>query len=160
MLETDLMGLWNSLKNNQMFHLIILLLVCFFLYNLLSRYTEKKTLENKINQLNNLLIITNGNGSYVNGKCGNYGNYGNYDNIGKSGSSNIANLDESVFRNMIDLPNRNPDMLTTSMVLPKKRDSDEDRRKSRMDVLNMFYNSFDDDLISIKSRPQDLYIIP
>jgi hypothetical protein len=29
-----------------------------------------------------------------------------------------------------------------------------------MDVLNMFYNSFDDDLISIKSRPQDLYIIP
>jgi len=152
MLETDLMGLWNSLKNNQMFHLIILLLVCFFLYKLLSSYTEKKSLENKINQLNHLLIITNGNGTY--------GNYGNYDNIGNSGSSNIANLDESVFRNTIDLPNRNPEMLTTSMVLPKKRDSDEERRRARMDVLNMFYNSFDDDLISIKSRPQDLYIIP
>ena len=155
MLETDLAGLWNSLKNNQMFHLIILLVVCFFLYKLLSSYTEKKSLEHKINQLNNLLIITNGNGNY-----GNYGNYGKYNNIGKSGSFNIANLDESVFRNMIDLPNRNPEMLTTSMVLPVKRDSDEDRRKSRMDVLNMFYNSFDDDLISIKSRPQDLYIIP
>jgi hypothetical protein len=155
MLETDLMGLWNSLKNNQMFHLIILLLVCFCLYNLLSSYTEKKSLENKINQLNHLLIITNGNSG--NGGCG---NYGNYDNIGNSGSSNIANLDESVFRNTIDLPNRNPDMLTTSMVLPKKRDSDEERRRARMDVLNMFYNSFDDDLISINSRPQDLYIIP
>ena len=155
MLETDLMGLWNSLKNNQMFHLIILLLVCFFLYKLLSSYTEKKSLENKINQLNHLLIITNGTSG--NGGCG---NYGNYDNIGNSGSSNIANLDESVFRNMIDLPNRNPDMLTTSMVLPQKRDSDEERRRARMDVLNMFYNSFDDDLISIKSRPQNLYIIP
>ena len=153
MLETDLAGLWNSLKNNQMFHLIILLLVCFFLYKLLSSYTEKKSLENKINQLNHLLIINNG--SY-----GSYGNKGNYDNIGKSGSFNIANLDESVFRNMIDLPNRNPEMLTTSMVLPQKRDSDEERRRARMDVLNMFYNSFDDDLISIKSRPQDLYIIP
>ena len=156
MLETDLMGLWNSLKNNQIFHLIILLLVCFFLYKLLSSYTEKKSLENKINQLNHLLIINNG--SY--GNYGNYGNYGKYNNIGKSGSFNIANLDESVFRNMIDLPNRNPEMLTTSMVLPQKRVSDEDRRKSRMDVLNMFYNSFDDDLISIKSRPQNLYIIP
>ena len=38
--------------------------------------------------------------------------------------------------------------------------SDEDIRKTRMDVLNMFYDSFDDDLTSIKARPQNLYIIP
>ena len=29
-----------------------------------------------------------------------------------------------------------------------------------MSILNMFYNTFDDDLTSIKARPQNLYIIP
>ena len=38
--------------------------------------------------------------------------------------------------------------------------SDEEIRKTRMDVLNMFYDTFDDDVISITSRPQNLYIIP
>jgi len=72
-----------------------------------------------------------------------------------------ANLDEAIIRHMINLPNRNPEMLTTSMVVPEpSQPSDEERRKTRMSVLNMFYNSFDDDLTTIKARPQNLYVIP
>jgi hypothetical protein len=52
-------------------------------------------------------------------------------------------------------------MLTTSMVVPEpSKPNDETRRKTKMEILNMFYSSFDDDLTSIKSRPQNLYIIP
>jgi hypothetical protein len=51
--------------------------------------------------------------------------------------------------------------MTSSMVYPETyKPSDEEVRKTRMDVLNMFYDSFDDDVISISSRPQNLYIIP
>jgi len=75
-------------------------------------------------------------------------------------SNNNLSIDEKIIRDMINLPNRNPDLLTSSMVYPEQRDSDEYRKKTRMDVLNMFYSSFDDDSISIKSRPQNLYIIP
>ena len=32
--------------------------------------------------------------------------------------------------------------------------------QNEMDILNMFYSSFDDDLTTIKARPQNLYIIP
>jgi hypothetical protein len=61
---------------------------------------------------------------------------------------------------MIDLPNRNPKMLTSSMVIPEVRKSDEELRKTRMEVLNMFYNSFDDDTTTYNNRPKGLYIIP
>ena len=73
----------------------------------------------------------------------------------------IPRIYEDIFNDTINLPNKNPDMLTSSMVYPvPSKPSDEEKRKTRMDVLNMFYSSFDDDLTSIKARPQNLYIIP
>ena len=73
----------------------------------------------------------------------------------------IPRLDEAMIRNTINLPNRNPALLTSSMVYPEpSKPSNEDIKRTRMDILNMFYNSFDDDLISIKARPQNLYVIP
>ena len=73
----------------------------------------------------------------------------------------IPKMDESIIRNTIEFKDRNPAMLTTSMVVPEpSKPSDEDRRRTKMDILNMFYSSFDDDLTTIKSRPQNLYIIP
>ena len=134
MLETDLNGLWLSLKNNQMFNLFILLGICIVLYMMLSRYTKSK---NNFNDIN----------------------YSNLSNPYCKGD--IQKLDEAIIRNMIALPNRNPAMLTTSMVVPEpSKSSDEEKRKTRMDIFNMFYNSFDDDLITIKARPQNLYVIP
>ena len=44
-------------------------------------------------------------------------------------SENIPKMDEILFKNMIDLPNRDPRMLTTSMVIPEIRVKDEERRK-------------------------------
>ena len=93
----------------------------------------------------------------------NFGNilYGANYGMNSNCKGDIPKIDEAIIRSMINLPNRNPAMLTTSMVIPEpSQPSDEDRRRARMDVLNMFYNSFDDDLTSIKSRPQNLYIIP
>ena len=48
---------------------------------------------------------------------------------------------------MINLPNRNPQLLTSKMVYPAIKHTlntpshDETRRSTRMDVLNMFYNN-------------------
>ena len=69
-------------------------------------------------------------------------------------------MDEAIIRNMIELPNRNPAMLTSSMVIPEITQNVEDQRRTRMDILNMFYNTFDEDAITIKTRPQGLYVIP
>ena len=100
---------------------------------------------------------------------GNNGNNGNSSNVngqlntGMDGycKGDIPKLDEAIIRNAIELKNRDPKMLTTSMVVPEPSPpSDEEKRRARMDVLNMFYNSFDDDLTSINARPQNLYIIP
>ena len=136
MLSTDLNGLITSLKNNQILHLFLLLGICMVLYSMLSKYMQTR------NNFGNIL----------------YGaNYGMNSNC----KGDIPKIDEAIIRSMINLPNRNPAMLTTSMVIPEpSQPSDEDRRRARMDVLNMFYNSFDDDLTSIKARPQNLYIIP
>ena len=89
----------------------------------------------------------------------------NINNFSNSGDSyckgDIPKMDEAIIRNMINLPNRNPAFLTSSMVVPEpSKPNDETKRKTKMDILNMFYSSFDDDLITIKSRPQNLYIIP
>ena len=76
-------------------------------------------------------------------------------------NNSIPRIDEAIISNTINLPNRNPKLLTSSMVYPEpSKPTDEDIRKTRMDVLNMFYDSFDDDVISITARPQNLYIIP
>ena len=70
-------------------------------------------------------------------------------------------MDEAMIRNTINLPNRNPALMTSSMVYPESpKQSNEEKKKTRMEILNMFYSSFDDDLTSIKARPQNLHIIP
>ena len=143
MLNTDLKGLWDSCKNNQMCHLFLLLGVCIFLYSMLSNYMKKRSDINNINILTGMLHNNmNVNNNFV---C----------------NKDIPRIDEALIRNTINLPNRNPAMLTSSMVYPEQsKPSDEEIRKTRMDVLNMFYDTFDDDVISITSRPQNLYIIP
>lgn len=134
MLETDLKGLWDNLKNNKFFHLFVLLLVSIILYNMLSKYISKR------NNFENVKIL--------------YG-INNMNNC-----KGIPKMDEAIIRNMIDLPNRNPALLTSSMVIPEILPSDEERRRTRMDILNMFYNTFDEDSISVNTRPTGLYIIP
>ena len=147
MLETDLNGLWLTLKNNQMFHLFILLGICIILYMMLSKYMKHKNNFDDINTINYLNAL-----------------YGmNTDNMNITQSyckGDIPKIDEAIIRNMIDLPNRNPKFLTSSMVIPEIRPSDEERRKTRMEVLNMFYNSFDDDTTTYNNRPKGLYVIP
>ena len=143
MLVTDLNGLLTNLKNNQIFHMFILLGVCILLYKMMMSYTQSRN--DFTNTSINMLFDLGGNSNMPN-NC----------YKGKT-----ANLDEAIIRHMINLPNRNPEMLTTSMVVPEpSQPSDEERRKTRMSVLNMFYNSFDDDLTTIKARPQNLYVIP
>ena len=143
MLNTDLKGFWESCKNNKILHLFLLLAVCIFLFSLLSKYMKERT------DFNNIIILqgminNNGNGN-GNGIC----------------NKDIPKLDEAIFRDTINLPNRNPALLTSSMVYPAiSQPSNEEKKRTRMDILNMFYNTFDDDLTSIKSRPQNLYVIP
>jgi len=141
MLQTDLNGLWLSLKNNQIFHLIILLGICMVLYMMLSNYMKNT---NNVNNFSNTYTLYDTNG--INDVNCNRG---------------IPKIDEAIIRNAIEFKNRDPAMLTTSMVVPEpSKPSDETRRKTKMDILNMFYSSFDDDLTTIKARPQNLYIIP
>lgn len=143
MLNTDIKGLWEECKNNQLIHLILLFSICFFLYSLLSKYMKEKS------QFNDILIlkgIMNMNNTHI---------------MNNSCNQDIPRVDESIIRNTINLPNRNTNLLTSSMILPTQtKPSDEDVRKTRMDVLNMFYDTFDDDVTSITSRPQNLYITP
>ena len=143
MLVTDLNGLCIMLKHNQMFHLFILLGICILLYKMMMSYVQPRN--DFTNTSINMLYDLSGNSNRPNGYC----------------KGDIPKLDEAIIRNMIELPNRNPAMLTTSMVVPAPSPpSDEERRRARMDVLNMFYSSFDDDLTTIKARPKNLYIIP
>jgi len=156
MLNTDLKGLWDSCKNNQMLHLFLLLGVCIFLYSMLSNYMKKRSDINNINILTGMLH----NNMNMNMNI-NMNKNMNMNNDNFTCNKDIPRIDEALIRNTINLPNRNPAMLTSSMVYPEQsKPSDEEIRKTRMDVLNMFYDTFDDDVISITSRPQNLYIIP
>ena len=137
MLATDLQGFIDQLKNNKLVHLFGLFLVCVIIYMLVAKYIIKPTKSN----FNDILVGT----VYgLGGRC----------------TGSIPKMDEAIIRNMIDLPNRDPRMLTSSLVVPEIVPKDEDRRKTRMDILNMFYNSFDDDTISVSKRPKGLYVIP
>jgi hypothetical protein len=137
---TDLKGLWDNLKHNTMFHLVILLSVCAFLYSMLSGYMSSRR-----NNFENVKMLYGSNdiGNGLGEKC-----------------RGIPKMDEAIIRNMIDLPNRDPAMLTTSMIVPEITKNVEDQRRMRMDILNMFYNTFDEDAIAIKARPQGLYLTP
>ena len=142
MLHTDLRGLWENCKTNKMFHLVILLGVCICLYFILSKCINQRSDFNDIIKLQGILKDMN---TLNHSSC----------------NKDIPRMDEALIRNTINLPNRNPALLTSSMVYPESpQPSDEERKRTRMDILNMFYNSFDDDLISIKARPQNLYVIP
>ena len=139
MFDTDLNGLWEKCKHNNILHLVILFLVCWILYTMLTKYS------NISNSKNNAFNNTRNNMNM---------------NMNMNMNNNNPKLDDIIIRNMIKLPNSNPSSLTTSMVVPHKIAKDEDLKKTRMDILNMFYNSFDDDATTINSRPQKLYIIP
>lgn len=143
MFVTDLNGLWTSLKKNQIFHLIMLLGICILLYIMLSKYIKPQNnfTDTDINMLYYLQNQNNAENSYC--------------------RDDIPKMDEAIIRNMINLPVTDKSVLTTSMIVPEPpKPNDETIRKTRMDILNMFYNSFDDDLTTIKARPTSLYIIP
>ena len=143
MLQTDLSGFIAEMKNNKTCHFILLILICIVIYWIMITYLPEK------NNFNNLV--------YPNVLYGNGNMYGANAN---RCSSDIPKLDETIIHNMIDLPNRNPAFLTSSMVIPEQRPNNEEQRKTRMDVLNMFYNTFEDDITDINKRPQGLYITP
>ena len=142
MLNTDLRGVMENCKNNKLCHLILLLGVCVCLYILLSKYMKNRS------TFNNVVIFP--------GMVSNNMNM-SYSNCDKD----IPRMDEAMIRNTINLPNRNPALMTSSMVYPEpSKPSNEDIKRTRMDILNMFYSSFDDDLTTIRARPQNLYVIP
>ena len=148
MLCTDLNGLYINLKKNQIFHLFILLGICILLYTMLAKYIKPRN-EFVNTDINMLYILNSQDPQNPNNTQNSYCR------------ADSPKMDEAIIRNMIDLPNRDPSMLTTSMVVPEpSKPNDETIRKTRMDILNMFYNSFDDDLTTIKARPTSLYIIP
>ncbi len=136
MLQTDLNGVMNELKTNKTCHFILLILICIVIYWIIAKYLPEK---NKFKNIYPNVLYGTGTG-----RC----------------NSDIPKLDEAIIRNMIDLPNRNPAFLTSSMVIPAKQPNNEDQRKTRMDVLNMFYDTFDDNITNINQRPQGLYLTP
>lgn len=138
MLQTDLPTFLNNLKTNKTVHLVLLILVCIVIYWVVSKYISTARKQNNFSDI--LVGTVYGMG----GKC----------------NGDIPKMDEALIRNMIDLPNRDPKYLTSSMVIPEPTVKEENRRKTRMEILNMFYNSFDDDVVSYNNRPQGLYVIP
>ena len=146
MLNTDLKGFLEECKCNKILHLLLLIGVCICIYSFLSKYMNSKSDFENIVYLQGVLDTMQTEGMQSSDtQC----------------NKEIPRIYEDIFNDTINLPNRNPDMLTSSMVYPvPSKPSDEEKRKTRMDVLNMFYSSFDDDLTSIKARPQNLYIIP
>jgi hypothetical protein len=141
MLNTDLNGFISNLKRNDIFNLFILLGICSLLYIMLSMCMKT---ESNFKNFSDTYSLYDTNGMH-NVKC----------------NRGIPKIDEAIIRNAIEFNDRNPAMLTSSMVVPEPpKPSDEVRRKTKMDIMNMFYSSFDDDLTTIKSRPQNLYIIP
>ena len=150
-LQTDsLQASLAILCKNQAFQLVMLIVVCIVIYWVISKYVISARKQNNFSDI--LVGTVYGMG----GKC----------------NGDIPKMDEVLIRNMIDLPNRDPKFLTSSMVIPdalarpdalgapEPTVKEEARRKTRMEILNMFYNSFDDDVVSYNNRPKGLYVIP
>jgi len=135
--NTDLNGFLSQVKNNNIFYLgfltLAVIIIIYYCYEKTNKFTNVKFTNVKLMHLNG-----------KNGVC----------------KGEIPKIDEIIIRNMIELPNRDPRMLTTSMVIPEITSSNEMQKQTRMEILNMFYNTFDDDTTSIKSRPQGMYLIP
>ena len=138
MLRTDLDGLMAQVKENPVAKLAALMIVLVIMYCVVSSYLSRG---NSKNNFSNVMFLR---GSNSNSEC----------------RGDIPKIDEAIIRNHINLPNRNPTFLTSSMVVPEPIVNEEVKKQTRMDILNMFYNSFDDDRISISSRPQGLYLNP
>ena len=136
MLRTDLDGLMTQVKESPVSKLAALMLVLIIIYCVASWYLSRGDSKNNFA---NVMILKGSNGG-----C----------------NGDIPKIDEAIIRAHINLPNRDPKFLTSSMVIPEPTIKEEARKQTRMDILNMFYNSFDDDRVSISSRPQGLYLIP
>lgn len=139
MLRTDLDGFITQVKESpvvKLAFLAVILIILIILYFMVSKYLSSGSKNN----FANVMVLQGGNGDKCNG--------------------DIPKIDKAIIQNHISLPNRDPRMLTTSMVIPEPTIKEETKKQTRMEILNMFYNTFDDDSVSISSRPQGLYVIP
>ena len=145
MLQTDLNGCIEYFKKNALCKFAILVLGCVIIYCAISKYISTK----QTSKLNFNNVLQGNPYSGINGI--------KMDNC----KGDIPKMDEAIIKNMINIPNRDPKLLTSSMVFPETLNtSDEKRKQTRMDILNMFYSSFDDDLTSFNKRPRGLYLTP
>jgi len=136
MLRTDLDGLMKQVKESPVAKLGALIILLLIIYCIVSWYQSRG--EGKSN-FANVIVLKGNNTGYHN---------------------DIPKIDEAIIRAQINLPNRNPKLLTSSMVIPEPTIKEENKKQTRMEILNMFYNSFGDDILSFTSRPQGLYLIP
>ena len=136
MLRTDLDGFMTYVKDSPVAKLGVLIIFLIVLYCVASWYLSRG--DSKNNFANIMVLKGNNPGCH----------------------SDIPKIDEAIIRAHISLPNRDPKLLTTSMVLPEPTIKEENIKQTRMEILNMFYNSFDDDKVNVSSRPQGLYLIP
>lgn len=136
MLRTDLDGFMTQVKESPVSKLAALMIILIVIYCVVSHYFYSG---NSKNNFTNVMVLKGSNGG-----C----------------NGDIPKIDEAIIRAHINLPNRDPKFLTSSMVIPEPIIKEEAKKQTRMDILNMFYNSFDDDRVSISSRPQGLYVIP
>jgi hypothetical protein len=136
MLRTDLDGFMTQVKESPIAKLAVLMIVLIVIYYIVSHYLSRGEAKNNFA---NVMILKGSNGG-----C----------------NGDIPKIDEAIIKAHINLPNRDPRFLTTSMVVPEPTVKDETKKQTRMEILNMFYNSFDDDRVSVSSRPQGLYLIP
>jgi hypothetical protein len=129
--QTDsLSAFLANLYKNQAFQLVMLIGACIVIYWVISKYVISARKQNNFSDI--LVGTVYGMG----GKC----------------NGDIPKMDEVLIRD--------PKYLTSSMVIPEPTVKEEARRKTRMEILNMFYNSFDDDVVSYNNRPKGLYVIP
>jgi hypothetical protein len=140
MLNTDLDGLITLVKKSPVAKLgtiiIFLILIYCVIYCVINWYPSRSNFKNNFTNV----MILNGNNTGCHG--------------------DIPKIDEAIIKAHINLPNRDPKMLTSSMVIPEPTLKEENKKQTRMEILNMFYNSFDDDRVNVSSRPQGLYLIP
>lgn len=136
MLRTDLDGIITLVKANPFSKIAVLIIILIVLYCIVSHYLSRG--DARTNFAN--VMILKGSNSGCRG--------------------DIPKIDEAIIKAHINLPNRNPNFLTSSMVIPEPTVKEEVKKQTRMEILNMFYNSFADDNVSVSSRPQGLYLIP
>ena len=144
MLQTDLNGFVKELSNNKICQLLIIITILVIFIKLAMWFYEdsqqKNNNDNRQNNFANILIGTIKGGD----RC----------------SNSIPKMDEALILDTIKLPTRDPSKLTSSMVWPTIKAKEENKKLTRMEILNMFYNTFDDDITDISSRPKGLYVIP